>query len=317
MPDIDELERRIVEQSERQAEARTVQRQVEQLEASLDAARTTVADLEQTLAAEQQDVDQLEGLSFSRLWAAARGSRDEDLARERAEATRARAKLEHHQQAVREQQERLESLQQRRGRLTDADQLLAAALQAKEELLTDQRSALGDRLLDLAAHRGWLRNHLTEIDEARAVAATAQQQIAQADAELSSADGWSTYDTFFGGGVFSSSAKHQRMDAAATAIGRADRQLEQLSAEMADVTGAQTSLPSLQLDGFTRFTDVWFDNIFTDLDVRDRISDAAAGVRRMKHAVDEIEADLTKREDEARRLLDDISAERRTLLGAG
>lgn len=39
---------------------------------------------------------------------------------------------------------------------------------------------------------------------------------------LSSADGWSTYDTFFGGGMISSVIKHDRMDDASTVLRRAD-----------------------------------------------------------------------------------------------
>jgi hypothetical protein len=45
-----------------------------------------------------------------------------------------------------------------------------------------------------------------------------------------------------------------------------------LRTELADVDGMALTAPQLAVDGLTRFVDIWFDNIFTDLAVRDRSS---------------------------------------------
>lgn len=64
------------------------------------------------------------------------------------------------------------------------------------------------------------------------------------------------------------------MDKAREAAARADRQMRVLATEVADVPRVSAELPGLQLDGATRFLDVWFGNIFTDWSVRERITDA-------------------------------------------
>jgi hypothetical protein len=63
--------------------------------------------------------------------------------------------------------------------------------------------------------------------------------------------------------------KHSRLDEAAQAAAYADRCLAVLRTELADVPGLSLTAPQLAVDGLTRFVDVWFDNIFTDLAVRD------------------------------------------------
>jgi hypothetical protein len=72
--------------------------------------------------------------------------------------------------------------------------------------------------------------------------------------------------------------------------------------------------PGLAVDGRTRFFDVWFDNIFTDLRVRDHIRQAAERVSGSRHAVREIQARLRARATQARARLGEIEAERERLL---
>jgi len=82
--------------------------------------------------------------------------------------------------------------------------------------------------------------------------------------------------------VISSSFKHDRLDQAARPAAYADRCLAVLRTELADV-GIVRPVGRIGVDGGTRFLDVWFDNIFTDLAVRDRGPLVAPGPRRQAH----------------------------------
>ncbi|WP_101523545.1 hypothetical protein [Nocardioides houyundeii] len=125
------------------------------------------------------------------------------------------------------------------------------------------------RLTEMASRQGALDAELVQLDEALTAADTAQRALGEAARELGSAGDWTTYDTFLGGGVFADLAKHHRLDRAGALMRHADAALRHLAAELADVQVAavgEVGVPEL-----TRTLDIWFDNIFSDWAVRDRI----------------------------------------------
>jgi hypothetical protein len=134
--------------------------------------------------------------------------------------------------------------------------------------------------------------------------------LSQVATMLGSASGWSTYDTFIGGGAISSAVKHSRLDAAA----RADQCLAVLRTELADLDLVGPTAPRLAIDGLTRFVDVWFDNVFTDFAVRDRIKQAQQNVVRSTRLVSTVHGQLQRRAADAQARLAAIESERRALL---
>jgi hypothetical protein len=131
---------------------------------------------------------------------------------------------------------------------------------------------------------------------------------------LDRASGWSTYDTFFGGGAISSAMKHSRLDEAAQQAAYADRCLLALRTELADVGVAGPTAPQLQIDGLTRFVDVWFDNIFTDFSVRGRIKDAQSNVEHVRRAVHDVSNRLRRRAADIQTRLAQLGTERLAVL---
>jgi hypothetical protein len=87
-----------------------------------------------------------------------------------------------------------------------------------------------------------------------------------------------------------------------------------LRTELADVDGMALTAPQLAMDGLTRFVDIWFDNIFTDLAVRDRIKQAQQNVARSMRLVGEVRGRLEERATQARSRLATIETERHDLL---
>jgi hypothetical protein len=170
-------------------------------------------------------------------------------------------------------------------------------------------------LLALADERGRLTAELNETDEAVRAADAATAALSDVQEVLRSASGWSTYDTWFGGGMLASSMKHDRMDQAAQAAAVADQRLAVLRHELADVPGPGLgTAPQLALSSGTRFADVWLDNIFTDLAVGDRIRQAQQQVSDSARAVEMLRSRLTARAGQTRARLAAIETERRGLL---
>lgn len=310
------VEQQVREAADQARAHRTAMSRSTELARQLEAAETDVARLRREHRSEVADVERLESLSFSRVVASVRGSRDSELDRERAEADMARLKLWEAEARAESTRRDLASAQAEEARLADAPARLRAAMTAKEEYLTRAGDPAGVRLMEMAHERGTVEAEIREVDEAGAAADGAARALAYVSEQLGSASGWSTYDTFFGGGAMSSMMKHQRMDEAARAAAAADQCLQRLAAELADVPGAAQAMPSLQLDGMTRFVDIWFDNIFTDWAVRDRLQRASQTVHQLQQVVDDVTGRLRQRRLDLGRRLESLSAERDELLGA-
>ncbi|GIF21520.1 regulator of replication initiation timing [Actinoplanes tereljensis] len=264
-------------------------------------------------AIEQRDVDRLENYSLTRLLAAVRGSREQALDREKAEAEAARYRVAQAQDRLDALRAQLAQVEARLVATATAPGTYAMLLAQKEKQLV--ASGAGGRLAELAEQRGRLTAELKELTEAESAARAAAQALTDANEMLESADNWSTADTFLGGGGLSSLVKHSRLDDAAARAAEADRRLAVLRAELRDVNLALPSLArGLELDGFTRFADVWLDNIFTDLSVRGQIKDGLGQLGAAAQQVGKIRSALAARITENRTELALLNQERTALL---
>lgn len=127
-----------------------------------------------------------------------------------------------------------------------------------------------------------LSKQLGETKEALRAANRAISTVDTAMEHLGSAESWATYDVWFKGGIISHMAKYSHIDNAEEAFHRLSSQLEELKRELSDVDISGVSGFS-GIDSTTRAIDFWFDNIFTDLNVRSRIrndSEQLSGTRR-------------------------------------
>ena len=309
-----DVEKRLAAAAEALREHEVTGRRRAGLRERMDELAAWLVDLRDRLAAEDRDVARLEGMSLTRVLVSLRGARDGTLAQERAEADVARYRVAEAEARLAALRREHAAAQARLDQLAAAPDTYTAVLAEKERQLAGSADPRGRRLLELADERGRLAGELHEVDEARQAAGRARAALAVLDQKLGSAAGWSNYDTFLGGGVISSAIKHSRLDDAAEAAAHADRSLAVLRTELADVGGVSLTAPRLAVAGTTRFVDVWFDNWFTDLAVRDRIKRARHNVARSLKLVDEVQTRLARREERARTRLTAIGDERRDLL---
>lgn len=266
-------------------------------------------------ALEQRDVERLESLSLTRVVAGLRGAgrREDRLARERAEADAARFRVAEAEQRLAAIAGELARAEARWSELAGAPAGFAAALNDKEAWVRAAGGPLADQLMRVAQERGRLEAELRELAEAVQAAGQAARALEAVAEKLGSADSWSAYDTFFGGGVISSSFKHDRLDQAARLAAYADRCLAVLRTELADV-GIVRPVGRIEVGAGTRFLDVWFDNLFTDLAVRDHIKRAQANVADTRGRVADVQRQLASRTEAARQRRAALDRARQDLL---
>jgi len=279
---------------------------------ALEAARVTLSAARKKVADESADVERLESLSPTRIWAGLRGDRAQRLDVERAEQQAAEYAAASALAKVMTAERELAVIDAAIGALGDVEARRTRALAAKEAWVRGGGGAAAAELADIAQRLGAARSELTEIDEAAVAADQALAALRAAAEHLRSADSWATYDTFMGGGMFADMVKHDKMDRAAALIRAADAELAHLAVELGDL--GERGVGGLGIDGMTRTFDIWFDNIFSDWSVKNRIAEARERVDTAGRAVDHVRSRLAARRRDAEGTVAAMAARREQLL---
>jgi hypothetical protein len=215
---------------------------------------------------EALDVAKLEGVTLTSIVARVLGTKDERLARERAEAEVARLKYAEHRQRHTTMVDELAVLDQEIAGLASAPADYESALQSAEAALrvagdsrTGELSAIAVRLADAGAA---LREH----DEAFRAGRVAHDAVSAMLDHLRAAYTWSSVDMFTGG--FADWMEHDRLARAQALAQRAQAALDRFAREMADVGANVQATVSVEPGAFM---DWFFDNIIVDAVYHDRI----------------------------------------------
>ncbi|MEO6998607.1 MAG: hypothetical protein ABI112_11030 [Terracoccus sp.] len=279
------------------AERQVVNERLRAAHDALERAQTERRALRDRLTVEKLDVDRLESRSASRLWSSLRGSRAGDLERERAEVAEVQAALERAGAQLEPLHEEVGRLSRRATQLEGADRDYEAALEAVAGATPTPAADITGPTQE-AARELARRREARDIEKVSTAARSALQGLLAAEDVLQRADAWSTYDTFGGGGTFSSGMKHERLDEARQRLQVAGDSLKRLASLLDDATIRAVALP--EFSALTRGLDIWWDNIFSDLTVfteikrcRDELADAVVGVRKVLASVEQRRAALS------------------------
>lgn len=127
-----------------------------------------------------------------------------------------------------------------------------------------------------------LMKEIKEADEAGEVALSA---LGQAAASLHSAGSYSAWDTFFGGGLLATHLKHDSLNQSESYLHNAQIALQRFQNELLDVQSMSAQSLHVETDGFVKFADYFFDDIFSAWSVHAKISTAREQVSRVQDDV--------------------------------
>lgn len=296
------------------AERESLELKLEAAHQQADASAAAAAEARRRLADEQSDAARLEKMSLTSILAHLKGSHDDDLAREAAEHEAAEYRYLTRQARADADRKLVEHLQQRLARLGDVQARFDRALADRERRMRQHDDPQAARLVEIAERLGRTAAELGELGQALDTGDAALEHLRAAAETLDDAGFWSAYDTWFDGGMIASMVKDDRLDEVAALLRAADSALRAFTAELSDVHMAGVRL--VELDEYTRVFDIWFDNLITDLAVRDRIIEAKEKVTEAITGVHRIQQSVASRIDEAAARLERLRADRVELLTA-
>ncbi len=300
----------------RRTERNRVKRRLDGAEAQLKEVRTLRDRLHKQLTKEQQDVVKLGKFSFTNKIAEWTGKWDAMMEKEMAEVVEAELKYNEAEKNVVDLEAEVKRLQDamQNPDFTYIDEDWADFLKEKETWIRRYDSVANATLQKIADERVAIRSMLREVGEAQDAGEKASRALDAALDHLDSAEGMSIWDTFFGGGLIVSALKYSEIDSSDDHVHRAQRALRHFETELMDVQNIASKSFTVNQNDIWTFTDLFFDNIFSDWMVHSRITDAKEKLNDVLKDVRRVLDQLARKHDEMTHTLERLDVQEREVI---
>lgn len=220
---------------------------------------------------EQEDVERLNRLSLAAVFYDLLGKKEEQLEKEHREAVAAAAKYQTAKAELENIQKERHQIRAELSILDGCEERYRQACDDRIAVLRSTDSEQGAKIIALEKEEAAVCAQLHELGEAVQAAKTAADVASQVRSELDSAESWGTWD-LLGGGIIADMVKHDHLDSAQSAINHLQSCLRNLKTELVDVH-IHVDM-EVNTDDFLRFADWFFDGLFADWAMQDRIEEA-------------------------------------------
>ena len=229
---------------------------------------------------EQEDVEKLEGRSLANYFFQVIGKLDDKLDQERQEAYAAKVKLDAAERELASIEADIADIQSQLTEIRIAEAQYKEELEKKRAALKASGTDAADQIIEIEERIAALEAQKREIKEAISAGYSARGTADRILSELEDADGWNTWDMIGGGGIITHMAKHSHLDEAQDLVSELQSKLRRFKTELADIQISANM--QVNVDGFLRFADYFFDGLFADWAVGDRISQSMNSVSSTK-----------------------------------
>lgn len=257
----------------------------------------TVISLRAAFRKEQEDAERLEGKSLANYFYQVIGKLDDKLDQERREAYAAKVKLDAAERELAGIKSDIKDTQEQITEALVAEARYKDALEAKRIQLKASGTLVADQILSLEEKIAALQAQMQEIREAISAGHRARGTADRILSELEDADDWNTWDMFGGGGIITHIAKHEHLDTAQELVSELQSNLRRFKTELTDIQ-INASM-QVNIDGFLRFADYFFDGLFADWAVGDRIGRSQESVNNTKSQISRMLGKLDEMEHRA------------------
>ena len=287
---------------EQVAEKKIADTKYQELQAQRKSVAQRVRQLEKIKQSEQADVDRLERGSLAAFFYQMVGRMDEKMDKEQQEAYAARVRYDAAARELASIDADLARLEAKLKELSGCEQRYQDALMQRFQEIKATNSPAAQELMESESRVVDLKLRRREIREAIQAGKKALKRTEAVLESLDSARGWSTMD-LIGGGVWSDLAKYDHLDEAQEQVEQLQVDLRRFKTELADVE--INADIQVTVEGFLRFADFFFDNLFTDWEVRDHIDQSIEQVKDTRRQIQRVLDKLERMEGSIKAQLED------------
>jgi chromosome segregation ATPase len=229
---------------------------------------------------ERRDVEILEGRSLAAFFYALAGKKDEKLSEERKEYYAARVKYEAARRELEAIETDLESTREDLADLADCEERYANAIEEKRNAIENAGNALSRDFLEKKQNLNHLKYLEKDLEEAIAAGTNVLRIASDVMNSLRNVENLGYLDRL-GHNPLTDMAKHETLDEAQKNVESLQVELQKFNKELSDIP----SRDSLQgsIDRMLKFSDDFFENLFMDATVPERLRQSYAQV---EHALD-------------------------------
>ncbi|ROR27368.1 hypothetical protein EDD66_10663 [Mobilisporobacter senegalensis] len=280
----------------------------------IDEAQDKVESLLKKYEEECLDVEHLQKESFSVTVLKFIGKYEDKIDKESKEMLVAKIEYDKAVEHVNELNREKNDLESRISLLENERQTYESEIKNREQYILNQmNSDISYQYKDCLTKIEHLNRQMIEMDEALRAARNVGDTAKRAITHLDSAESWATYDIWFRGGILSHMAKYDHIDNAEEEFNRLSIQLKDLQKELLDIEIVDT--PEITwIDSTTRAIDFWFDNIFTDMNVRSQIQKDSEQIRDLYKKLENIISVIERKRGEAEIALKEIENRKNELI---
>lgn len=234
-----------------------------------------VFELELQRDAEQRDVDKLEGRSLANFFYAVTGQMQKQLDKEKQEAYAAAVKCDATVCELEAVKKDIADINRLLMELRGCKERYQELLERRRQELKDTHTEAGEHIVKLEERLASLERRKKEIKEAVSAGRSALSLAEDILRNLNTAQNYGTWD-MLGGGLIADMAKHSQLDEAQKKVESLQVQLRRFQTELADVQVHADM--KVNIEGFDRFADYFFDGLFADWTILNKISESKSKV---------------------------------------
>ena len=229
------------------------------------------AELNEIKKKEQADVDKLEGKSIKALFATLAGNKEEKLSQERQEAYAAAMKYDAAQRDLQGIMRDLEHCKIELEKIEGIEEEYEHLLEERKNSIKQEASRRTNEVLVLEKQMEDLSHEIVELEEALDVGYRAFDFVEAIISDLQEAYNWAETDIYVNS-YWIDVQKHAHINSAQDVIQDLRDELRRFKTELADVN--MEGDIQIEMDDFSEFADWFFDNIFTDWEMKDKIANS-------------------------------------------
>lgn len=251
-----------------------LKKQKESIERQIQHTERDIESYERQLSETRKQLNKLGGFSFLNLFRTWSGKRDELLEEHLDIIAVKELKLIEAQLTQEDLQDDLVDTVQKMNAIDETfiQQQLTALENKKQLWLMANAPSVASQLTDVIEQELLVKHLIVEITEAISAGKTAITALTDAAESLNSASNLSTWDTFFGGGFIVTALKHGKLDQSNANIHKAQIALQRFQNELLDIQEMKQNAFKVEVDGFVKFSDYFFDDIFSAWSIHSKIA---------------------------------------------
>lgn len=270
---------------------RNIDRMLEGLNEQLSEQEKRKAELEKELQKENLDVEKLNKMSLTSIFYTVLGSKEKQIEKERQEALAAQLKLDDVNRQIDETKYHISKLEAERKEVANSERRYKELFMKKHEMLLQTDSKNASKIIELEDKIVSYKANIKEIEEAISAGNKVLNSLDKVDKSLKSANNWGVWDMLGGGGLITDMIKHGHIDDAKEMVSEVQTLLNRFRTELTDIR--VTSSINIEINGFTKFADFFFDGLISDWVVQSKIHKSQESVNKVRREVNTVLSKLS------------------------